>query len=151
MGNKNSSRQKDVTPMVEVKSNEQLLSELKNLIEAGCTTFLNQKDVNVYNVILTCMSIVEQYTSTSATLTSQDKVNFALQLLPFVLTFLQTKSVISLEESNNIQTFVTDHNALILGFISVAISIANNPTVIQTKNEILIKLNGCCCIPKKTT
>lgn len=143
MGNRSSSRVK-AKDLITVKSNDQLLSELSSLVESLGASFLRGKDPNIYNVVVACMSIVEAYSQTSASLSSQDKLNFCLKLVPLMLNYLVSQNQITPEKSDEFSSFLQNNQTLITSFISVAIGIAKNPSLIQAMESIKIKVQNCC-------
>lgn len=144
MGNIINRRSTTNRPRAIVKSTDMVLEDLRTLMESVTSTFLKDKDPNIYNLVLAAMHTIEQYTTSSAQLSSQDKLRFALELLPHILQYLVSQHSLTDEKRNEIVDFIKTNDLLIRTFVNVAVNIAKHPYLIQAQEHLSEKCKSCC-------
>lgn len=133
-----------------IKDSASLLSDLSNLAKQAVPQYFaqNGRALTIYNIILSVVAVVEQYSSEVGTLSTDDKINFCFQLLPIVINLLQTTGAITADQAATFNSYAADA-ALVKGFIQVAGDIVENPEIVSLETRLKAKVSSCC-FPKKS-
>lgn len=133
-----------------IKDSASLLADLSNLAKQVIPQYFaqNGRALTIYNIILSVVAVVEQYSSEIGALSTDDKINFCFQLLPIAINLLQTTGAITAAQAATFNSYAADAD-LVKGFINVAEEIATNPEIVSIAGKVKADVVGCFSRCKK--
>lgn len=134
----------------EIITEEKLKTELFQKAEAFLQPWIQENDINFANVILAGMRIVEEYTSQTTGLSSEDKLKCAIDLLPLIVDYGVKFGKIGPQEGDELKGKLATGSNVVKQVISAYVMISKNPYFIQIREDIEEFVAVKCCGKKST-
>jgi hypothetical protein len=135
----------------QVVTRDVLNVEIQTLAKQFLQPWLEGNTLNFASVIMVAMQVVERYTSGTTGLSSQDKLNAALDLIPNLVDYAVEFGKMTGEQGvalkNQLQTGVE----IVKQVISAYIVISKNPQFIQTVQAAEVGIKTCFAKCKKNS
>lgn len=127
----------------QVITREVLNTDIQVLAKEFLQPWLDGNTLNFASVIMAAMQVVERYTTTTAGLTSQDKLNAALDLIPNLIDYAVEFKKIDEEQGAALKKQIHAGVELVKQIIATYIAISKNPHVIQAVQAVEEGVKRC--------
>lgn len=130
----------------EIITEARLIDELKHTAEKVLKPWIVENELNFATVILVSMSIIEEYTKSTVGLSSSEKLQKAIELLPIIVDYGVKYNKITSEKGDELKNYISISTSVVKQVIEAYIIVSKCPQVIQFKEDVqeYFEKHGCC-------